>query len=99
MSKFLFKIRETFEFEALGLVAEADIKYKDARLNNGDEIEPRPPPSAAAAAAAGDSPVITKVAGITMFNPSDPERVVSFSLPKDLNKKDVPVGTEVWSHP
>jgi hypothetical protein len=29
----------------------------------------------------------------------DPERLFSFSLPKDLTKKDVPIGTDVWSHP
>ena len=90
MGKFLFKIRETFQLEVIGLVVEVDIKFKDARLKMGDEIELRLP---------NDLPLITKVAGIAMFNPYDPERLFSFSLPKDLNKKDVPIGTEVWSHP
>jgi hypothetical protein len=90
MGKFLFKIQEAFQLEAIGLVVEVDIKFKDANLKNGDEIELRPPDRPA---------LITKVASIAMFNPSDPERLFSFSLPKDLNKKDVPIGTEVWSHP
>jgi hypothetical protein len=90
MGEFLFKIQETFELEVIGLIVEADIKFKDATLKNGDEIELRPP---------GALPLITKVAGIAMFNPYDPERPFSFSLPEDLNKKDVPIGTEVWSHP
>ncbi len=90
MGEFLFKIQETFQLEVIGLVVEVDIKFKDARLKNGDEIELRLPDR---------PPLITKVAGIAMLNPYDPERLFSFSLPKDLNKKDVPIGTEVWSHP
>jgi hypothetical protein len=90
MGEFLFKIQETFELEVIGLVVEVDIKFKDAHLKNGDEIVLRPP---------GGLPLITKVAGIAMFNPHNPERMFSFSLPKDLNKKDVPIGTEVRSHP
>ena len=90
MGEFLFKIQETFEFENIGLVVDANIKFKDAKLKNGDEIQLCLP---------SGTPLITKVAAIAMFNPSNPERLFSFSLPKYLSKKDVPIGTEVWSHP
>jgi hypothetical protein len=90
MGEFLFKVQETFQLENIGLAVAVDIKFKDARLKMGDEIELRP---------SEGSPLITKIAGIAMFNPSDPERWFSFSLPKNINKEDVPIGTEVWSHP
>lgn len=89
MGEFLFKIQETFQSESIGLIVEVDIKYKDTNLKNGDEIELR---------LLTGQPLVTKVAGIVMFNPYNPERLLSFSLPKGLNKKDVPIGTEVWSH-
>jgi hypothetical protein len=91
MGEFLFKIQDTFQLEVIGLVVEVDIKFKDARLKIGDEIELRPPQ--------GSPPLVTKVAAIPMFNPYDPERQFSFSLPKGINRKDVPIGTEVWSRP
>lgn len=90
MGEFLFKIQEIFEFEHIGLIVEADRKFKDANLKKGDEIELR---------LLNGLTLITSVAGIAMFNPSNPERLFSFSLPKNLSKKDVPIGTEVWSHP
>ena len=90
MGEFLFKIQETFQLEKIGLAVAVDIKFKDARLKIGDEIELRP---------LDDTPSITAVAGIPMFNPYDPERPFSFLLPKGINKQDVPIGTEVWSHP
>jgi hypothetical protein len=90
MGEFLFKIRETFELENKGLIVEADIKFKDSGLKTGDEIELRPPDG---------QPLITYVKGIAMFNPSNPERLLSFSLTGNLSKKDVPTGTEVWSRP
>ncbi|MDQ4120472.1 MAG: hypothetical protein M3209_03395 [Acidobacteriota bacterium] len=90
MGKFLFTIQETFQLEAIGLVVAINIKFKDANLKNGDEIELRQ---------SERPPLITRVAAIPMFNPYDPERLFSFCLPKNINKKDVPIGTEVWSCP
>jgi hypothetical protein len=90
MSEFLFKIQDTFQFENIGLVVGADIKIKDAKLKTGDEIELR---------TAKDSSLITRVEGIPMENPSDPDGRFSFLLPKSINKEVVPIGTEVWSHP
>lgn len=90
MGELLFKIQDTFQFESIGLVVEVNIKIKDARLKIGDEIELRP---------VEDSPLITKVASISRLSPFDPERMFSFSLPKGITKKHVPIGTEVWSHP
>jgi hypothetical protein len=90
MGKFLFTIQETFQLEAIGLVVVVNIKFKDANLKNGDEIELRQPER---------PPLITKVEAIPMYNPYDPERLFSFSLPKSINKNDVSIGTEVWSFP
>lgn len=90
MAEFLFKIQDTFQFENIGLVVAVDIKEKDAKVKNGDEIELR---------FSNSLPVITQVAGIMINCPYNPERPFSFSLPKDINKADVPIGTEVWSHP
>jgi hypothetical protein len=90
MAEFLFTIQETYGFESVGLIVAVDIKIKDAKLKKGDEIELR---------RAEGLPLITKVESIPMINPHDPEQLFSFSLPEGINKEDVPVGTEVWSHP
>lgn len=90
MAEFLFKIEDTFQLENVGLVVAVDIKEKDAKVKMGDEIELRLPNSL---------PILTKVAGIPISSPYNPERTFSFSLPKDINKADVSIGTEVWSHP
>lgn len=90
MGKLLFRILDTFQLESIGLVVSVDIKTKEAAIRIGDEIELRLPERL---------PLITKVTGIPMLNPYDPEREFSFSLPKGINKDDVPIGTEVWSHP
>jgi hypothetical protein len=90
MGKFLFKIQETFQLQVIGLTVSVDIKTKDATINAGDEIELR---------LAENFQLITKVESIPMLKPYNPERPFSFSLPKDINKEDVPIGTEVWSHP
>ncbi len=90
MAKFLFTIQDTFQIETVGLIVAVDIKIKDAKIKKGDEIELR--------LSEGTS-MITKVESIPMVNPYDPERLFSFALPKGINKTDVPVGTEVWSHP
>lgn len=90
MAEFLFKIQDKFQLENIGLVVAVDIKIKDAKIKNGDEIEIRLPNA---------PPVITSVTGIPMSRPNDPEKPFSFALPKNMNKADVPIGTEVWSHP
>jgi len=90
MGELLFKIQETFRLENIGLTVAADIKTKDAKLKIGDEIELR---------LVDGSRLITKVESIPMVCPYDPQRPFSFSLPKAINKQDVPIGTEVWSHP
>ena len=79
MGEFLFKIRETFQLENIGLSVAVDIKFKDARLKIHDEIELLP---------LEGSPLVTAVAGIPMFNPYNPERTFSFLLPKGLNKRE-----------
>ena len=87
MRKFQFKIQDTFQLQVVGLVVAADIKIKDAKLNMGDEITLR---------LADGSQLQTKVAGIPLNCPYNPESPFSFSLPKGINKEDVPIGTEVW---
>ena len=90
MSEFLFKIQETFHLQVIGLIVITDIKTKDAKLKIGDEIELR---------FVDGSRLITRVESIPMECPYDPRRPFSFALPKDINKQDVPVGTEVWLKP
>lgn len=90
MGHFLFKVQETFQLKDIGLVIAADIKIKDAKVGRGDELEFR---------LADGSKFITKVAGINIMSPYNPERLFSFSLPKGADKAYIPIGTEVWSHP
>ena len=88
MSRFLFKIIDTFWLGRIGLVVAVDMKSADACLRAGDPLELRRPDG---------SRLTTEVAGIPRARPNYPDRPFSFSLPGGLGKADVPVGTEVWA--
>jgi hypothetical protein len=88
MSRFLFKIVDTFWMEKIGLVVAADVRAGDVSLRAGEPIELRRPDG---------SRLKTEVAAIAMVCPSDPDRPLDFSLPRGVGKGDVPVGTEVWA--
>lgn len=90
MSALLFTVRDTFWIEKRGLVLTTDIKPQQVELRRGDAIELRRPDG---------SSVITRVVGIERAIPYDPERTLAILLPNDILKEDVPIGTEVWSHP
>lgn len=88
MSRFLFKITDTFWMESIGLVVAADVRVGDVSLSAGEPIELRRPDG---------SRLKTEVAAVPMPRPNDPDRPFDFSLPKGVGKADVPVGTEVWA--
>lgn len=88
MSRLLCKIIDTFWLEGLGLVVAVDAKSADVSLRAGDLLELRRPDG---------SRLETQVAAIPHVRPSYPDRQFSFSLPEDVQKADVPIGTEVWS--
>jgi hypothetical protein len=90
MSRFLFKIIDTFWLETTGLVAASDAKSRDVSLCVGERIELRLPDG---------SRLETEVAAIprVRYLSDDPERRFDFLLPRGLQKGDVPVGTEVWT--
>jgi hypothetical protein len=87
MSRLLFKIRDTFWLERIGLVVAVDAKSADVCLRVGDLLELRRPDG---------SRLETEVAAIPRVCPNYPERPFSFSLPGGVGKEDVPIGTEVW---
>lgn len=88
MNRQLFKITEVFSLENLGLVVAVDVKSKDVNLKINESIEVVRPDG---------SSLKTKIAAIPMLSPYNPERMFSFSLPKQISKEDIPIGTEVWS--
>jgi hypothetical protein len=90
MSRFLFKIIDTFWLETTGLVAASDAKSRDVSLSVGERIELRLPDG---------SRLETEVAGIprVRYLSDDPDLHFDFLLPGGVRKEDVPVGTEVWS--
>lgn len=82
-----FKVVDTFSLENFGLVVVADAKSKEVNVIVDEMIEVVRPDG---------SSFKTKVAGIQMISPYDPERRFSFSLPKGIRKEDIPIGTEIW---
>ena len=87
MSRLLFKIIDTFWLERIGLVVAVDAKSADVSPRAGDLLELRRPDG---------SRLETEVAAIPHVRPYYPDRPFSFSLPGDVQKGDVPIGTEVW---
>ena len=90
MSALLFTVRDTFRLENRGLILAADVKPEQAGVRMGDSIELRRPDG---------SSLVTVVIGIERAIPYDPDRTLAVLLPGDILKADVPIGTEVWSHP
>jgi hypothetical protein len=88
MSRLLFKIVDTFWLERIGLVVAVDAKSADVCLRTGDTLELRRPDG---------SGFVTQVAAIPNMSPYYPDRPFSFSLPRGVQKWDVPIGTEVWA--
>jgi hypothetical protein len=89
MSRFLFKIIDTFWLETIGLVATSDAKSRDVSLGVGERIELRLPDG---------SRLETEVAGIPRLRylSDDPDRPFDFLLPGGMRRENVPIGTEVW---
>jgi hypothetical protein len=93
MSRFLFKIRDTFWLTNRGLVVATDLTGEDARaqgisLRVGDTLGLRRPDG---------SRVASGIAGIEMVSPYVPNRALGFLLSPGVAKEDVPAGTEAWS--
>ena len=88
MSRLLFRIVDTFWLERVGLVVAVDAESADVRLRAGDPLELRRPDG---------SRIGTQVAAIPRARPNYPDRPFSFSLPRGVEKEDVPIGTEVWA--
>jgi hypothetical protein len=89
MSRFIFKIIDTFWMERIGLLAASDANAQEVSLGVGERIELRLPDG---------SRFETEVAGIPRLRnlSYDPDRHFEFLLPTGLRKDDVPLGTEVW---
>ena len=87
MSRFLFKIIDTFWMETIGLTVATDAKSADVCLSVGEPIELRRPDG---------SRLETEVAAIPRVRPRNPDQSFDFLLPRSVRKGDVPVGTEVW---
>ena len=90
MGRLLFKVQETFKLKDVGLVIVADNLARGLNLKIGDELELRRPDGTS---------LMTTVDSLPLLCPFDPERQLPISLPKGIGKEDVPIGTEVWSHP
>ena len=88
MSRFLFKVIDTFWLETIGLVVATDVRTGAVSLRVGEAIELRRPDG---------SRLKTEVAAIPRLRPHNPDRPFDFLLPKGVGKGDVPVGTEVWA--
>ena len=90
MSRFLFRIIDTFWLDTIGLLAASDAKPQDVDLGVGERIELRRPDG---------SRFESEVAGIPRVRNLSygPERHFDFVLPAGVRKDDVPIGTEVWA--
>lgn len=88
MGRFLFNIVDTFWLERVGLVVASDARAVDVSLRVGEPIELRRPDG---------SRLLTEVAAIAHVSPYRPDRSFDFSLPRGVQKEDVPAGTQVWT--
>jgi hypothetical protein len=90
MTRCLFVVEDTFYIKGRGLVPIPGILIQDEeRFRVGDPLLFQRPDG---------SCLEWKIGGIEMIHatPPRPRNEVVFLL-KDLNKEDVPIGTEVWS--
>jgi hypothetical protein len=89
--QFLFRVADTFDIRGRGVVVAADRTYQtldiDMRLLIGDPIEFRSDER---------NPIRTTVAGIEFLNPWSPTRPFVFLLPREIEKDQIAIGSEVW---
>lgn len=70
------------------MIVAVDARASDVRVRTGDPLELRRPDG---------SRLATQLAAIPHLRPYYPDRPFTFSLPRGIEKADVPVGTEVWA--
>lgn len=80
------KVTDTFLIEKLGLIVAFDIKIKDINVVPKQEIE---------VLRSDGTTFKTKIFSIPMNCPYDLERPFSFLFPQDVEKEDVPIGSEI----
>lgn len=89
---FVGKVLDTFEIKGLGIVVVTNTTYEqlsqELTLTIGYPVELR---------MNGEVVLQTKIIGIDHGSPWSPMQSLGFLLPGDMNKSDVPIGSEVWS--
>jgi len=90
MIRHAFNVEDTFQIEGRGLAVVVNKRYEELpswlKLHVGDSLEIR----------SGDNVVRTTVKGIEMVSPWTPQTPFCILIPTDVNKTQVPIGSEVW---
>jgi hypothetical protein len=88
---YIGKVSDTFDITNRGMVILTDTPVahlpQDLKLKIGDPIELR----------VGGNPILqTNIAGLEHCDPRTPTQLLGLLLPREVEKKDAPVGAEVW---